>query len=225
VNPDPVNPDPVNADPVNPRGALAAAVLTIALLTGCAASPVTDQVAPTRASGSPVATSSADPAPARLAKPARSQRVTFVPERVVLPGGASAVVVPAEVVDGVLQVPRDVRQVGWWTGSAYVGDPFGATVIAGHVDSAEQGIGFFARLLRIEKGDRLTVTATGHRATYTVSSAQLVAKQALTDDGAALDQTGDHRLVLITCAGRFRPEKGGYESNLVIVARPVGPAR
>lgn len=186
---------------------------------------MTDQVAPTGGSQSPAVTAPAPPAPARLAKPARSQRVRFVPERVVLPGGASAVVVPADTVDGVLQVPRDVQQVGWWTGSADVGDPFGATVIAGHVDSAEQGIGFFARLLHIEKGDRLTVTATGHRAAYTVSSVQLVAKRALTDDGTALDQTGDHRLVLITCAGRFRPDRGGYDSNLVIVARPVGQAR
>ncbi len=162
---------------------------------------------------------------ARLAKPARSQRIRFAPERVVLPGGAAAAVVSADTVDGVLQVPNDVRQVGWWTGSAYVGDPFGATVIAGHVDSAEQGIGFFAKLLAIHKGARLTVSGDVHRQAYRVTSVRLVGKKALADDGAALDQTGDPRLVLITCAGPYRPEAGGYESNLVVVAEPVGSVR
>jgi LPXTG-site transpeptidase (sortase) family protein len=151
--------------------------------------------------------------------------VRFVPGRVVLSDGSAADVVPAETVDGVLQVPTDVRKVGWWTGSAYVGDPFGATVIAGHVDSAEQGIGFFARLLAIEKGAHLAVSGDGHRARYVVTSVRLVARSALSDDGQALDQTGDHRLVLITCAGRFRPERGGYDSNLVVVAEPTGSVR
>jgi len=133
--------------------------------------------------------------------------------------------VPADTVDGVLQVPKDVRRVGWWTGSAYVGDPFGATVIAGHVDSAEQGIGFFAKLLTIGKGARLIVSGNGHGETYRVTSVRLVGKNALADDGAALDQTGAQRLVLITCAGPYRPEAGGYESNLVVVADPVGSVR
>ena len=47
-----------------------------------------------------------------------------------------------------LRVPENVRHVGWWDGSAYAGDPFGTTVIAGHVDSASEGLGFFARLRR-----------------------------------------------------------------------------
>jgi hypothetical protein len=33
--------------------------------------------------------------------------------------------------------------VGWWDGSSYVGDPFGPTVIAGHVDVLDRGVGFF----------------------------------------------------------------------------------
>jgi len=125
----------------------------------------------------------------------------------------------------VLQVPKDVRKVGWWTGSAYVGDPFGATVIAGHVDSAEQGVGFFAKLLTIRRGARLAVSGDGHIETYRVKSVRLVGKNALVDDGAALDQTGTQRLVLITCAGQYRPEAGGYESNLVVLADPIGSVR
>ena len=59
----------------------------------------------------------------------------------------------AETVDGFLKVPENVQHVGWWDGSAQAGEPFGATVIAGHVDSAAEGIGFFARLLQIKVGE------------------------------------------------------------------------
>ena len=90
--------------------------------------------------------------PATVGKPAASNRVTFVPDRVVLPGGDAAPVQPAVTRDGELQVPENVQHVGWWDGSARAGDPFGNTVIAGHVDSATDGLGFFVRLLVAEEG-------------------------------------------------------------------------
>ncbi len=96
---------------------------------------------------------------AREGHPADSERVHFIPELLSLPGHADAPVVAAQTVNGVLRVPENVQHVGWWDGSAYAGDPFGATVIAGHVDSATEGIGFFARLLKIKVGDRVTVRA------------------------------------------------------------------
>jgi LPXTG-site transpeptidase (sortase) family protein len=134
-------------------------------------------------------------------------------------------VLPAKTVDGELKVPEQVQHVGWWDGSSYAGDPFGTTVIAGHVDSATEGIGFFARLLRVEVGDKVTLLGDGHRASYRIVSVQLVAKQALSSDGHALDQTGDHRLVLITCAGAYHRDRGGYDSNLVVTGVPIGLAR
>ena len=163
--------------------------------------------------------------PARTGRRAASNRVRFLPQNLVLPGGAAAPVVPARTVDGVLQVPEKVDRLGWWDGSAFPGDPFGSTVIAGHVDSATEGIGFFARLLAVEDGDRVTVLGEGHRATYRIVSTRLVDKAALASSSVAFDQRADHRLVLITCAGRFRPERGGYDQNLVVVAEPAGPAR
>jgi LPXTG-site transpeptidase (sortase) family protein len=151
--------------------------------------------------------------------------VRFVPESVTLPGGARAEVLPAETVDGELRVPEHVQHVGWWDGSSYAGDPFGSTVIAGHVDSATEGIGFFARLLRVRVGDRVTLGGEGHRARYRVVSVQLVAKKALSSDSHAFDQTGDHRLVLITCGGAYHRDRGGYDSNLVLAGVPKGPVR
>ncbi|MFP5282026.1 MAG: class F sortase [Actinomycetes bacterium] len=167
-------------------------------------------------------TSEPEPLDVRTGRPADSTRVRFVPQTLTLPGNARAPVKPAVTVDGELRVPEDVQHVGWWDGSAYAGDPFGSTVIAGHVDSRTAGVGFFARLLGTEIGDKLTVSGDGHRASYRVVAVSAVAKEALAADSRAFDQRGDHRLVLVTCTGRYRPERGGYDSNLVVVAAPVG---
>ena len=162
---------------------------------------------------------------AREGRPAKSERVQFEPRLLVLPGDARAEVKPAATVKGELKVPEDVRHVGWWDGSAYAGEPFGSTVIAGHVDSATGGIGFFARLLRIKIGDVVTLRDDEHRQRYKITSIQTVARQALATDSQAFDQTGDHRLVLITCTGTYRRDRGGYDSNLVVIGKPIGLAR
>jgi len=168
----------------------------------------------------------ASPAPsARVGTPAASTRVRFVPTIVALPGGADARVEPARTVNGELAVPEDVDRVGWWDGSAYAGDLFGSTVLAGHVDSAAEGLGFFARLLRVQRGEVVTLGDGEHRQRYRVTSVRTVAQQALASASAPFDQTGDHRLVLITCTGRYRPERGGYDNNLVVTAEPLGSAR
>jgi sortase (surface protein transpeptidase) len=74
-------------------------------------------------------------------------------------------------------------------------------------------------------GDTVTLRGDGHRAAYRVVSVQLVAKKALSSDSHAFDQTGDHRLVLITCGGGYHRDRGGYDSNLVVTGIPVGPVR
>ncbi len=199
------------------------------VLGGCggatAPGPAGRPLPPAEAGSSSPASPAQSVPSARVGEPAPSSRVRFVPTAVELPGGARARVKPATTVDGQLVVPEEVRHVGWWDGSAWAGDPFGTTVVAGHVDSATEGLGFFARLLRVERGDTVTLGGGGHEQRYRVVSVRTVAKQALATRSAAFDQTGDHRLVLITCTGAYRPERGGYESNLVVTAEAVGLAR
>jgi LPXTG-site transpeptidase (sortase) family protein len=161
-------------------------------------------------------------APVLRDQPAASQHVEFIPERLTLPGKESAAVLPAPTVDGTLQVPENVQHAGWWDGSAWAGEQFGSTVIAGHVDSAREGAGFFARLLGIEVGDSITLRAGSNRLKYQVTSVRKVARKALATDSQALKQTGPHRLVLITCTGNYDRNRGGYQSNLVVVAKPTG---
>jgi LPXTG-site transpeptidase (sortase) family protein len=122
-------------------------------------------------------------------------------------------------------VPDDIRRVGWWDGSAYAGDPFGATVIAGHVDAPRQGLGYFERLLRIRPGATITLRGEGHRASYRVVAVDAVFKDALSASSRAFDQHGAHRLVLITCTGTFDRSTRSYDQNLVVTAEPTGPSR
>lgn len=171
--------------------------------------------------GARTATTSTAPSPMRQGAVAQSARVRFVPRHIELPSGDSAVVEPEQTVNGVLQVPADIRHVGWWDGSSSAGDPFGSTVIAGHVDSRLQGLGFFAELLIMQVGDLITLRSGTHALTYRVVSATLVNKEALASESQALGQRGPHRLVLITCSGQWHPEVRSYDSNLVVVADPV----
>ena len=154
---------------------------------------------------------------------APSARVRFLPTSIELPSGDSAVIEPAHTVNGVLEVPTDVQHVGWWDGSSYAGDPFGSTVLAGHIDSRQQGLGFFAQLLMVQVGDLIMLRSDGNTLTYQVVSTSLVQKEALASDSDALDQRGPHRLVMITCSGQWHPELRSYDSNLVLVADPVLP--
>ncbi|MEU8225914.1 class F sortase [Kribbella sp. NPDC048915] len=149
----------------------------------------------------------------------------FVPQRVLLPGGAQAPVVPAVTVDGQLQLPATARRVGWWDGGAQAGDPFGSVVLAGHVDSKTEGVGFFARLLGVRRGEVVVLRGAGRTASYRVVSIGSVRKDALATQSGAFDQTTAHRLVLITCTGAYDVARGGYEENLVVTAEPLGPAQ
>ena len=215
-------------------GVVSTAAVALALtLAGCSAgtggsvaSPAPDVSSSAAPDAAPSGSSGEPAPPAAVGTPAASKRVTFVPDRVVLPGGASAPVEPAVTRDGELAVPEEVQHVGWWDGSAYAGDPFGNTVVAGHVDSATEGLGFFSRLLRVQKGEKVILRGPdGHHLTYTVTSIRTIKKGALATGSAAFDQTGDHHLVLITCGGQYRRGAGGYDSNVVVTATPDGLAR
>ena len=157
---------------------------------------------------------------ARDARPAGAN-TRFIPERIDLPDGAYAAVVPVATVGKELVVPEDPTKVGWWDGSSYVGDPYGSTVIAGHVDAFDRGIGFFFRLWNIKVGEHVVLSAGGMRQAYKITTVRQVPRTDLVDDTKVFEIGGPPRLVLITCAGEFRPDRGGYSRNLIVVAHPV----
>ncbi|HEX2360915.1 MAG TPA: sortase [Jiangellaceae bacterium] len=196
-------------------------VLSIALL-GVAVAQLAVLPVPDR----PVAVPLGDQSPttpiptAREARPAGGD-TRFVPERIDLPGGVYSAVVPVATVGSELVVPEDPTKVGWWDGSSYVGDPYGSTVIAGHVDVFDRGIGFFFELWNIKVGERVVLSAGDVRQAYKITTVRQVPRTDLVDDAEVFDIAGPPRLVLITCAGEFRPDRGGYSRNLIVVASPV----
>lgn len=149
-------------------------------------------------------------------------RAAFRPTGLALWSGRGAPVVPAGVrSDGSLVVPDDPAVVGWWTGGAQAGEAFGHVVIAGHIDDARLGIGILAELTRAKKDQIVTLTDGGQKVRYRVVSTRQIKKADLAKDPTIFAQDAQHRLVLITCGGRFDPVAHRYDDNLVVEAVPV----
>jgi len=110
--------------------------------------------------------------------------------------------------------------VSWWVRSAPAGDPRDATLVAGHVDSATEGVGVLAALREIDIGNRVVLTdAFGVQHNYRVVARRLYPKYALPDD--VFKVAGRARLVLVTCGGPFDENAGRYRDNVVVYALPV----
>ena len=171
---------------------------------------------PTRAADRPVpatpSTTTTAPVPqADSTLPGEPIRLTIPTQQV------QAAVVAVESVDGVLGVPDDVSQVGWWTGSALVGASTGTTVLDGHVDSAAAGPGALFRLRELRPGDPLRLETATRRIGYTVIGRRIISKAGpLPAD--LFSATGPPRLVLISCGGPFDRVTRSYRDNIVIFA-------
>ena len=158
------------------------------------------------------------------ARVARSAQLgePFPPERLVLPGGASAPVRSSGLhPDGSLVIPDDPAVVGWWNGGALAGDALGGVVIAGHVDSARYGLGVMAELRTLRPGQVVELLSDTRRARYQVTARTSLPQAELAARTDAFRQDVAPRLVLITCGGAFDPARHRYQDNVVVYARPL----
>lgn len=163
---------------------------------------------------------------ARPARRVRSAPATEAPATLRLPSGDDVAVTAVSTrAGGVLDVPDDVERAGWWRGGSRLGDPFGATLIAGHVDSATQGLGVFASLLSVRPGQRATVRTERLTQTFTIRSLELVPRTRIGTRAEIYSVRGRRRLVLVTCAPPYDPAGGGYRNLAVATAYPDGPVR
>jgi sortase (surface protein transpeptidase) len=122
---------------------------------------------------------------------------------------------------GAMVIPEEARRVGWYRYGSAPGDAAGAAVLAGHVDSREQGPGALFRLRDASVGDTVAVTrADGRELAYRIVGKQVFVKQRLPVE-RLFARDGAPRLVLITCGGPFLEELSSYRDNLVVVAEPV----
>jgi hypothetical protein len=165
----------------------------------------------------PAPTSKPAPAPASERAPEPAPRRAQAPGTVRLPEGGMATLVRTEVVDGVLPVPDALGEATWWGARPNAGS--GATVLAGHVNWNGE-IGPFAELWRAEAGDPVTVVdRAGRVLRYAVTEVLTLGKDELPRSAAELfAQTGAHRLVLVTCGGRWVGGASGYSDNRIVIA-------
>lgn len=120
--------------------------------------------------------------------------------------------------EGLMALPDTAFAVGWYRFGSRPSDRVGATVLAGHVDTEDEGVGPLARLGELRPGDRIEVRTGRGRVPYAVTSVDRVAKSVL-DLPAVFSRTGRPRLHLVTCGGAYLPDQGGYQDNVVVSAR------
>ncbi|WP_020670373.1 class F sortase [Amycolatopsis nigrescens] len=159
------------------------------------------------------------PAPsAKPEEPVRGQR----PGTIRLPEGGTATLVRKEIVgpNAVLPVPENLGEATWW--GAGLGARAGASVFAGHVNWNGR-IGPFAELWNVQMNEQVTVVdSTGKSYGYRVTQLVTLHKDELPQRADALfAQGGAHRIVLVTCGGRWQGGAGGYAENRVVIADPA----
>jgi hypothetical protein len=162
----------------------------------------------------------ARPSPGRSARPAGD--LAAPPVRLRLPRLAiNAQVLPVSVsADGLLGVPDNPRQLGWWSASGRPGMPSASVVIDGHVDSATRGLGALFLLQQAQPGDEvLLMSADGEATRYTVVGRRSYAKASLPVAEVFAHDAGP-RLVLITCGGPFDQATRHYADNIVVYGVP-----
>jgi hypothetical protein len=122
--------------------------------------------------------------------------------------------------DGEMALPDDPDRLGWYRYGPAPGAAAGSAVLAGHVDSVEEGVGPLSVLTAARPGQRVLVRlADGSVRRYVVVGVERIAQARLPVD-TLFARDGQHRLSLVTCGGRYLPDAGGYEDNVVVTALP-----
>jgi sortase (surface protein transpeptidase) len=158
---------------------------------------------------------------ARLADQATGSLVP-APIRISIPRvGVHTAVVPVGIDShsGTVEIPADVRSVGWYRFSSSPGGA-GSSVLVGHVDSSAQGPGAFFRLRDLQPGDRIFIRfANGSSRVFRVTGRRSYEKAQLPSDVFARE--GSPVLTLVTCGGSFDMISRHYADNIVVFAVPM----
>lgn len=144
------------------------------------------------------------------------------PERLVVPSLDLTVPVRSVGVadDGQMAIPEDVDEAGWYRFGPSPGEA-GNAVLAGHVDSREQGLGAFARLGDLALDDVVEVVLDdGTTQRWAITGRDEVSKDNLVPSDL-FRRSGPSQLVLVTCGGEFDGTARSYKANVVVVAQPL----
>jgi sortase (surface protein transpeptidase) len=121
--------------------------------------------------------------------------------------------------DGTLEVPSNIYDVSWFTGSVRPGEK-GVAIVMGHIAQIRGGIvtrpGVFSDLSELAAGDQLTVADdNGNSATFVVRAVRSYDPTADATDVFTSTDGGSH-LNLITCEGTWIPSQASYTERLVV---------
>jgi LPXTG-site transpeptidase (sortase) family protein len=133
--------------------------------------------------------------------------------------GVDARVVPIQSNEQrILEPPRDLGVVGWWSGGAAPGERRGSAVLVGHSVRNEGG-GVFDHMGDLSTGDAIEVEAADATLSYRVQSIDVLSKEEVARNAEEIfAQSGTGRLVLITCEDW---DGKAWRSNIVTIAEPV----
>ena len=128
---------------------------------------------------------------------------------------------PVEVVgvnrNGVLDLPSNGWNAGWYKGSPVPGAP-GDAVIQGHAGYPGEPM-LFGNLVRLTRGDKIIIVlADGSQQFFLVESMAVVP----IGTGHVVDLGGPPRLTLLTCTGHFDQNQKYYTQRLVLQASYAG---
>ncbi len=123
--------------------------------------------------------------------------------------------------DQTLEVPSNVTDVGWYTGSVRPGQP-GVSIVTGHVAQIRNSIatkqGVFFNLNKLKPGDKLyVINDKGETATFVVRELRTYGAAADATDVFTSRDSGTH-LNLITCEGVWDQTKLEFSQRLVVFA-------
>jgi len=137
-------------------------------------------------------------------------------------GVDAAMVVPVGLEpNGEMEVP-EADTVGWYRFGVGVDGGRGSAVLAGHIAYNGRD-GVFRDLIDLQPGDRVEVEQDEGTIAYEVVSVTDFDKYELPIDDL-FSESGDERLVLITCGGSFNASLRSYDDNTVVIARPLPQA-
>lgn len=122
--------------------------------------------------------------------------------------------------DGLMALPEQPSEIGWYRYGPRPGDAAGSAVLAGHVDSRRFGIGPLAELRKLGEGDRIVVQSEGGQQTYEVRQVAQISKRVV-PLGEVFVRSGPATLRIVTCGGPYDRSRGGYLDNVVVTAVPL----
>jgi LPXTG-site transpeptidase (sortase) family protein len=144
------------------------------------------------------------------------------PERLLIPKINVDAHIKAVGVDanGKMLTPGNATDVAWYKHGPYPGMP-GSAVISGHLNTRYAKEAVFYDLDQLQPGDELQLRATGGQTLqFKVTEVKRYAYDTSTEE-IFLGGGQPPRLVLITCAGDWVPEKKIYNERLAVFAERV----